>query len=54
MGEAGVAVYAGVAEGGVFVAAEGEDGLVHLLGVEDAQLHQQVKIFDCQAGDGAE
>ena len=54
MGEAWVAVYAGVAEGGVFVAAEGEDGLVHLFGVEDAQLDEQVEVFDGEAGDGAE
>ncbi len=32
VGEAGVAFNAGVAEGGVLVAAEGEDSLVHLLG----------------------
>ncbi len=34
MGQALVALDSRVAERGVFVATEGEDGLVHLLGIE--------------------
>lgn len=50
MGEAGVAIDAGVSKRGVLVTAEGEDGLVHLLGVEDPQAHEEVKIFHGEAG----
>jgi hypothetical protein len=47
-----VAVDARVPQRGVFVAAEGKDGLVHLLGVEDPELDEQVEVLDGQAGDG--
>ena len=40
--------------GGVLVAAEGEDGLVHMGGVKDAEIHQEVEVLDGQSGDGAE
>ena len=46
VGEAWVAVYSGVSEGSVFVAAEREDGLVHVLGVEHLETHEQVKVLD--------
>ena len=47
-------VDAGVAEGTVFVTAEGEDGLVHLLGVEHPQPHEEVEVLDGQSCDRAE
>jgi hypothetical protein len=49
-----VAVDAGVAQRGILVAPEGEHGLVHLLGVEHLEPHQQVEILHCQSGDGEE
>ena len=54
VGEALVALDARVAERGVFVAAEGEHGLVHLLGVEHLQAHEQVEVLHRQPGDGQE
>src|SRR3546814_16193096 len=47
-------VDAGVAQRRVLVAAEGEDGGVHALGVEDLQLDQQVEVRHRQARDGQE
>src|SRR5690348_13452920 len=44
--EAVMAVDAGVGERRVLVAAEGEDGLVHLLSVEDLEPYEQVEVFD--------
>ena len=38
-----MALNAGVAKRGIFVAPECEDCLVHLLGVENPQLHEQVE-----------
>lgn len=35
---------AGVVQGGVLIAAEGEDCLVHVDGVEDPEIHQQVEV----------
>ena len=43
-----------VLERRVLVAAKGKNGLIHLLGVEDAQTHQQMKILHRQAGDDPE
>ena len=54
MGQPLVALDAGVAQRSVLVAAEGEDGLVHLLGVEHLEPHEQVEVLDRQAGDGLE
>lgn len=45
---------AGVGQGGVFVAAEGEHRLVHVGGVEDSEVDQQVEVGHGQAGDGLE
>ncbi len=50
MGEAGVAFHAGVAEGGVFATAEGEDGLVHLLGVEHTTDSGNMLLLCCLKG----
>ena len=44
VGQALVALDASVAERGVFVAAEREDSLVHLLGVEHLQADEQVEV----------
>ena len=52
MGQPLVALDAGVAQRGILVAAEGEHGLVHLLGVEHLEAHEQVEVLDRQAGDG--
>jgi hypothetical protein len=52
--EAGVGIDAGVAEGSVFVTVEGEDGLVHLLGVERPQPHEEVEVLDGQSCHRAE
>ena len=51
LGQALVAFDARIAERGVFVATECEDCLVHLLGVEHSQPHEQVEVLYCQAGD---
>lgn len=45
MGESGVALDARVAERRVFVPPEREYRLVHLLGVEHLEAHQQVEIL---------
>ena len=50
-GVGGVAVDTGVGEGGVFVAAELQDGVVHLGAVEDSHTQQQVEVVDGEAGD---
>lgn len=49
-----VTLYTGVVERRVFVPSEGEDGLVHLLGVEHPESHEQVEVFHCQARDSQE
>ena len=43
-GVGGVAVDAGVCQGGVLVAAELQDGVVHLGAVEDTNAQQQVEV----------
>ena len=50
VGQPRMALDAGVAKRRVFVASEREYGLVHLLGVEHPELHEQVEILDRQAG----
>src|SRR3974390_3048130 len=40
-----------VAQRGIFITAEGEDGLVHLLGVEDLEAHEQGEVIYRQTGD---
>ena len=52
MGQSGVALYAGVAQRRIFVAPEGEDGLIHLLGVENLEPNEQVEILHRQPGNG--
>jgi hypothetical protein len=49
-----VTFYAGVAQRCVLVPAEGEDGLIHVFGIEDTQLHQEMKVLHRQAGYGTE
>lgn len=46
-----VAVDTSVAQRRIFVTAESEHRLIHLFGVEHPELHEQVEIFDRQAGD---
>ena len=46
-----VTLNARVTKRGVFVATEGEDGLVHLLGVEHLEADQEVKVLHRQTGD---
>lgn len=46
VGKVGVRVDACVRQRCVLVATEGEHGLVHLLGVEDPQTHEQVKVLN--------
>lgn len=43
MGQPRMAVDAGIAQRGVLVAAKREHGLVHLLGVEHLEPHEQVE-----------
>ncbi len=43
VGQAGVAINAGVAERRVFIPPERKDRLVHLLGVEHLEAHEQVR-----------
>src|SRR6266550_8109864 len=45
---------AGVAKRRIFVSAECENGLVHLLGVEHLELHEQVEVLHRQASDSQE
>ena len=45
---------AGVAQRCILVAPEREDGLIHLLGIEHLQPHQQVEIVHRQPSDGQE
>ena len=52
VGQAFMAFDAGVAERRVFIAPECEHSLVHVLGVEHLEVHQQVKIFYRQARHG--
>ena len=52
--EARMGVDPGVAKRRILVAAEGEDSLIHLLGVEDPEPHEQVEVLDSEAGDGEE
>ena len=49
--EALMAIDARIAERSVLVATEGEDCLIHLLGVEHLQLHEQMEVLYRQAGD---
>lgn len=35
---------AGVVQGGILIAAEGEDCLIHVDGVEDSEVHEQVEV----------
>jgi hypothetical protein len=41
-----VALDSGVTKRRIFVAPEGEHGLIHLLGIEHLQPHQQMKVLD--------
>jgi hypothetical protein len=50
VGQSLVALDARVPKGRVFVPAEREHRLVHLLGVEYLQANKQVKVFHRQAG----
>src|SRR4051812_39283103 len=50
VGQTVVALDTRVAKRGVFVPAEGENGLVHLLGVEHLEADKQVKVLDRQTG----
>src|ERR1700674_4673723 len=50
VGQALVALDARIAERGVFVATEGENSLVHMLGVEHLESHEQVEILYRQTG----
>ena len=45
---------AGVGQGGVFVATERKDGLVHVGGVKDAEVDEEMEFLDGQTGDGSE
>src|SRR5262245_37182743 len=54
VGQSRVALYAGVAERRILVPPEREHGLVHLLGVEHLESHEQVEVLDRQTGDGEE
>ena len=45
MGQSRVAIYARIAERRVLVAAEGEYGLIHLLGVEDLEPYEQMEVL---------
>ncbi len=49
-----MALYSRIAERGVFVTAEGENSLAHLLGVEHLKPHEQVEVLHRQTGDGRE
>ena len=49
-----MAVDAGVAQRRIFVAPEGEDGLIHVASVEDAEADEQVEVVDGEAGDRLE
>ena len=42
---------AGVPQRGILVAAEGEHRLIHLLGIEYLEAHQQVEVLHGQASD---
>jgi hypothetical protein len=42
-----------IAQRGVFVAAEREDGLVHVLGVEHLEPHEQVEVISQEIMPGA-
>lgn len=44
--QAFMALNARIPERGIFVAPEGEDGLVHLLSVEYLQAHEQVEVLN--------
>ena len=46
-----VRVDAGICKAGVFIAPEREDSLVHLLGIENLEPHEQVKVLDRETGD---
>lgn len=45
VGQALVTLNSRIAERGVFVATEGEDRLVHLLGVEHLEANEQMEVF---------
>ena len=47
-----VALDARVPQRGILVAAEREHRLVHLLGIEDLEAHEQMEVLHRQAGDG--
>ena len=47
-----VALDARVPQRGILVATEREHRLVHLLGIEDLEAHEQMEILHRQAGDG--
>jgi len=46
-----VTLDAGVTKRRIFIAAEGENGLVHLLGVEHLEADKQMEVLHRQAGD---
>src|SRR5437588_4778226 len=52
VGQSLVTLDSRIAERGVFVPAEGEDSLVHLLGIKDLQAHEQMEVLDRQTGNG--
>ena len=52
MGQSLVAPYARISERRVFITAEGEHGLVHMLSVEHLELHKQVEILHRQTSHG--
>lgn len=45
-----MALDSGVGQRGIFIAAKGEHGLIHVSAVEDIQRYQQVEVIDGKAG----
>ncbi|MCO5216500.1 MAG: hypothetical protein M9950_10150 [Thermomicrobiales bacterium] len=44
----------GVHEGRILIAAEGEDRLIHVRGLEDAQVHEDMEVCHGQSSGGLE